>query len=58
MTKNKEKQSDKMGDETQHGAQPSNQHRAMKKLAIASKSDAMVGIEMHELNTGRGLHRS
>jgi hypothetical protein len=56
MTKNKEKQNDKMGDEMQHSAQPSDQHRAVKKLAIASKNDVMIGIEMHELNVGRGLN--
>jgi hypothetical protein len=37
----------------QHSVQPSDQQGAVKQLAIAPKSDVMIGIEMHELNAGR-----
>jgi hypothetical protein len=53
MTKNKEKQSHKTGDEMPHGVQSADQRGGVQKLAIASKSDVMIGIKMNELNTGR-----
>jgi hypothetical protein len=37
----------------QHGIQPSDQRGAVKKSAMASKSDVMIEIEMYGLNAGR-----